>query len=442
MAPFRAMCEQAAQALEQGIPFADMAEPARSFLASLEYERDRDAPGAAHRPGMLRAAAGFIRLFRMVSAEAPGLVCFGAEIEAALDGKAAGTPQRWSVSGTGTTLRAAFEGCIGEGIERLSLIDDDRHEIVPGAVADHGHDLAPATAAAIAAVVPADRPLGWVAATRLPDGARVWLPADLCILRGAARQSFVPPHSIGVGCAAGPSFDAAARHALLEVIERDAASLWWRGGARGRLLRLEDDANAEAARLLTQLRAGRRTRRSWLLDITSDLDVPCIAAVSSTEDGFGFACGLAARPTVAQAVRAALLEMCQMELAHQIVELKRRERGEAGFNEVDRAHLRRRREIDTRSCALLHPLPPALTPSEPTADPPPLPFGDLVGRLAARGIEIFALDLTRPALGVPVVHILCPALEKGAAGPAGPRLQEMIARTGGAETYTAGVPLM
>ena len=64
-------------------------------------------------------------------------------------------------------------------------------------------------------------------------------------------------------------------------------------------------------------------RRTWLLDITTDIGVPCVAAVSCRADGSGFAFGLAARPALEAAVRSAILEMCQLELADAVVATKR-----------------------------------------------------------------------------------------------------------------------
>lgn len=83
--------------------------------------------------------------------------------------------------------------------------------------------------------------------------------------------------------------------------------------------------------------------------------MPCVAAVSCAADGFGFAFGLAARPTL-NAARSAILEMCQIELAHAVVEAKCRERGEAALNERDRVPRRRATIINADRCALLQPV--------------------------------------------------------------------------------------
>ena len=58
-------------------------------------------------------------------------------------------------------------------------------------------------------------------------------------------------------------------------------------------------------------------------------------------DGFGFAFGLSARPTLEAAARAAITEMCQIELADAVIATKRSERGDAALNAQDRTHLRR-----------------------------------------------------------------------------------------------------
>ncbi len=135
-----------------------------------------------------------------------------------------------------------------------------------------------------------------------------------------------------VGSAAGTSWDAAALHGMLELIERDAAGRWWRGGDRGVSIPPQHEAHLMAAELLPQLRQNAAGRRSWFLDKKTDIGVPCVAAVSCSANGSGFAFGLAARPTLKAAARSAIFEMCQLELALAVVKAKRRESGEAALN--------------------------------------------------------------------------------------------------------------
>ena len=185
-------------------------------------------------------------------------------------------------------------------------------------------------------------------------------------------------------------------------------------------------------------------RRNWLLDITSDIGVPCVAAVSCNPDGFGLACGLASRPTLKAAACAAVLEMCQGELAHAVVEAKVRERGEAALNLRDRAHRRRATSLNADRCLLLQPeQQPERSPDLTVATSDPGAMLRLaVDRLAHLGIEAFGLDLTRPCFGVPAARVIAPGLQPLPSEIVTPRLAEMIAQTGGGATYTGGIALI
>jgi len=197
-----------------------------------------------------------------------------------------------------------------------------------------------------------------------------------------------------------------------------------------------------AEALLPRLRQNVSARRSWLLDITTDIGVPCVAAVSCMADGFGFAFGLAARPTLEAAARSAILEMCQIELAYAVVEAKCRERGEAALNERDRVHRRRATMINADRCALLQPVPEREQHlAIGTADPAAV-LRLMVGRLGQLGIETFGLDLTRPGFAVPVARVIAPGLQLEPSGIVTPRLADMIARTGGGVSYTGGIALV
>jgi ribosomal protein S12 methylthiotransferase accessory factor len=248
---------------------------------------------------------------------------------------------------------------------------------------------------------------------------------------------------LGTGSAAGASWEAAALHGLLELIERDAASLWWRGGKRGRTISPRHEASLMADSLLVQLRANASTqRRSCLLDITTDLAVPCVAAVSCRPDGFGFAFGLAGRPSLEAAVRSAILEMCQIELAQSVAETKRRERGESALNERDRVHLRRSTTINSDRCLLLQPLPEQTEHLAIAMTDPRTVLQLMVRRLEQFGIETFGLDLTRPQFAIPAARVIAPGLQLEPSKIVTARLADTIVRTGGGSRYTGEVALM
>ena len=243
-----------------------------------------------------------------------------------------------------------------------------------------------------------ERALSWFRATRSTDGSEVLLPADICLRRPPAQREFTPPFPLSIGSAAGPSREAAALHGLLELIERDAAALWWRGGQFGRSIPPQHEAGIAAENLLRQLRhTAAARRRTWLLDITTDVGVPSVAAVSCRADGSGFAFGLAARPRLEAAVRSAITEMCQLELADSVVATKRSERGDGALNAQDRTHLRRAM-INADQCILLQPVAERATHLSIHATEASDIFGLIVQRLEKLGIETFCLDLTRRIL--------------------------------------------
>lgn len=411
----------AAAAVLRGRPLGDAALGTRAnrLLTALDYRPSEDdgRDGMDNRSALLDLASRFQRLFPVVPPESPDLVFVGGEVTPGAIGASPEHPGPVSLAGAGVAFASAFERCVGEGAQFLSQLEADDDIADCGAPTDVPHRLEPDVLSAMLTMLPQagarDRqPLGWVAGRRLSDGQPVLLPADLCLRRAPGAGGPPPLVNIGTGCAAGQSIEAATTSALLEAIERDAAALWWVGGRPSRPLSLEAGAAAGAEAFLAGLRAGVTTRNSRLLDITTDLGVPCIAAVSLAVDGSGFACGLAARMTLGSAVRSAIVEMCQMELSHQVIALKRRQRGDAALNAHDRAHLERGQAINAG-----HPViqPRGAARDWHVADGRPVGsvggLGDMLDRLAAAGIQAFAVDCTREWMAIPVIKVVVVGLQ-------------------------------
>jgi len=399
-----------------------------------------------HRALLLKAASRFARVFQLVAPDAPGLVAFGAEFDPAIaDPLHAGSPLV-GVSGVGLSLQEAFQGCIGEGIEYLSQLQTVSDVLLSSGPGDPAARLDPQARDFLAAFsahrLRPGAELSWHPAKRLIAGTVALLPADLCLRRPPDQREIEPPFPLSNGSAAGTSWDAAALHGMLELIERDAASLWWRGGNRGASIPPQHEAHIMAEALLPQLRQNATGRRSWLLDITTDIGVPCVAAVSCSTNGFGFACGLAARPTLRAAARSAILEMCQLELALAVVEAKCRESGQAALNNRDQGHRRRATLIDADRCPLLQPVPERKRHLTIEAADPGVALQLIGNRLGQFGIETFGLNLTRPQLAVPVARVIAPGLQPEPSEIITPRLADMITQTGGGMQYTDGVALI
>jgi ribosomal protein S12 methylthiotransferase accessory factor len=148
------------------------------------------------------------------------------------------------------------------------------------------------------------------------------------------------------------------------------------------------------------------------------------------------ACGLSSRLVAADAAKAAILEMCQMEMAAPVADAKRADRGEAALNEADRRHLRRA-EFLAAECELLHPrCASALATSDPVPDSG---LDGLVSRLSRRGIRLFLLDHTRKDIGVPVVRAVSPDLQPFSVAVSTERLARARSGNGGSDTV---IPLL
>jgi ribosomal protein S12 methylthiotransferase accessory factor len=428
----------------------------RLLLQALDYVTGTEFPAqnrtsdseTLHRALLLKAASRFVRVFQLAAPDAPGLVAFGGEFDPAIaDSLHAGSPLV-GVSGVGLSLQEAFQGCIGEGIEYLSQLQTGSDVLLPSGPGDPAAKLGVQARdfldAFCARRLRPDAELSWYAAMRLTDRceAGALLPADLCLRRPPDRREIEPPFPLSNGSAAGTSWDAAALHGMLELIERDAASLWWRGGSRGGSIPPQHEARIMAEALLPRLRQNVTGRRSWLLDITTDIGVPCVAAVSCSANGFGFALGLAARPTLKAAARSAILEMCQLELALAVVEAKWRESGEAALNKRDQGHRRRATMIDADRCLLLQPVLERKQHLAIEATDPGAVLQLIGNRLEQFGIETFGLNLTRPQLAVPVARMIAPGLQPEPSEIITPRLADMITQTGGGMQYTDGVALI
>lgn len=117
------------------------------------------------------------------------------------------------------------------------------------------------------------------------------------------------------GCAVGIDRDSALAAALWECVERDAVALWWHGQRPAAALPLEV-IDAQQPRLYWWLH--QRARRTRLLDITSDIGLPVVAAVSSDAGGRMIATGTAARALMADAALAAVTEMVQTEVGMEL----------------------------------------------------------------------------------------------------------------------------
>jgi ribosomal protein S12 methylthiotransferase accessory factor len=205
----------------------------------------------------------------------------------------------------------------------------------------------------------------------------------------------------------------------MEVIERDAIALWWHGGAKGHRFAEDDPILADLRAKSSGLRVAR-DRDWWLLDITTDLEIPVVVCLSSGADGGTVICGFGAALHLSQAAESAFLEMCQMEFAqeHSVATSGKKSRSELKL--LDQLWLARHRDLTLARC------PQFLGTSQERRQLTRRNFAsglEVIERLHELGFPVYWVNLTRQDLGVPVVKVLVPGLQSPNADWQSPRLK-------------------
>lgn len=260
--------------------------------------------------------------------------------------------------------------------------------------------------------VPLDkqRTIAWTPLWSLTHEAPRYLPAASCYFGHPEMKDFFCG-SDSCGCAAGGTLTEAAAQALLELLERDAAAIWWYNELPRPALDLDDFA--EPLLSLLRPRYGERGREIWALDLTADFGVPVVAAISArvnhgVED---IIFGLAADFDPGAALRRALLEM------HQSLFLVA-DRDAAGNTRyrTDRPATQRWLRSATRDNQPHLAAGASLKPVRrgdyqwPQHNDRADDLGRCVNLLRAAGLEVLALDQTRPDIGLPVARVVVPGL--------------------------------
>ena len=263
-----------------------------------------------------------------------------------------------------------------------------------------------------------ERRILWSHGTDLVTGAARWLPyeivhTDYRLPQPPAAGCF-PVSSNGLG--AGNTRAEAVRHALLELIERDALSLWQQRAAlrrrTGRVV-LEGNTTPVLAALVETLAAAEFAVA--LHDITSDLAVPAfLAVIVDRRDRAGHAgLGSAAHPSAALAAQKALLEAIQVRTSYIAGARDDLAPGEFTAGGLEAKH--RWAEVLLRADSQARPLRPDVPAAALAAEEQ---VAWLQERLAAAGMgEVVAVDLSRPEIGVPVARVVVPGLEGAADDP-------------------------
>lgn len=250
-----------------------------------------------------------------------------------------------------------------------------------------------------------NRAVEWTPVWSLTDQCHKFLPTAYCYLWYRLPEEHDFARADSNGNAAGNTLEEAILQGFLEVVERDAVSMWWYNHLQRPVVDLAsfDDPYFRSLERFY----GELGREMWVLDLTSDLGIPVMAAVSRRPGGGAerLIMGFGAHLDPAIAITRALTEMSQVGL------------------ELDKLP---DEKIDPDSAVWLlgaslankpYLVPHPSLPARQARDFPQRWSGDIRDDVLAavditrqRGLEILVLDLTRPDIGLNVVKVVVPSM--------------------------------
>jgi oxazoline/thiazoline synthase len=265
------------------------------------------------------------------------------------------------------------------------------------ASATHPHEATPAPA-----TFDPSAEIEWSPVWSLRDERFKYLPTSLLYFfyRGLAAYDH---HADSNGCAAGNTAAEAIVQGFLELVERDAYAIWWYNRLQRRQLDLDRFEDSYVRDLRQQL--AETGRRLWVLDVTSDLEIPSFVAITHwmDEGRENIEFGSGSHFDTRIALLRALTEL------NQFLSI-----GLMGGGKGDKSSL------DGTTPLRLQDHPFLMPSDEPPVRPPSVAkFAALDTReqvsacvsLARRaGLDFLALDQTRPDVEVPVVRVIVPGL--------------------------------
>jgi YcaO-like protein with predicted kinase domain len=312
-----------------------------------------------------------------------------------------------------SAVMEAYETWCAESIDRplrLACLDEMRFV----------HPVVDIDALPLATVVPLDpgHPFLWIEGRDLVGGGQRWLPFELVHANYALPE---PAHSATFaattnGLASGNTPEEALLHALMEVIERDALTLWKLGPdawASTTAVRPETVDDPACRWLLDRFAAAEIDVA--IFDVTSDLGIPAFLALIDDATGTTGApeLGSGAHPAPEVALARALSEAAQARAT--FIAGAREDILDEDYTE---AALASRRQA---ARGILDGLLPKRAFADIHSVERPSFALDIEATLAAlqrSGIaEAVAVDVGKPAFGLSVVRVVVPGLEAALEGP-------------------------
>ena len=340
------------------------------------------------------------------------------------------------VVGTGITEVEAITSCVGEAVERFSLSFQGTEKRVHGLARElESAAVKPSELLLISQRQYREReqsnrdwggevwlseppdddgPLDWTPVWSLIFGCQRYIPSAWCFMRypSVKREMFGGDSN---GCAAGRTLEKATVSAFCELVERDALAIWWYNRIPRSGLDLFAMGGEVARHLHERLRTQGRTLH--LLDLTTDLNVPVVAAISAVADGSRVAFGFGSNLRIGLAARRALLEMQQVLGA---------------MESAEKSPLLQRwsAEINLRKEPWLAPAVHQVSTAVDVGSDAGNDLAVCVETIRRRGMDFLVANCTRPAIKVPAVRVVVPGLRPASPRFAPGRLYDVPCRLG------------
>jgi ribosomal protein S12 methylthiotransferase accessory factor len=249
-------------------------------------------------------------------------------------------------------------------------------------------------------------PIDWIEADGEGRRPAVLVPAGLVLLGHPDRAVAPWLRANSAGVALGGDVHDALERALAEACERDAAAIWWYNRLRRPAPPI--DRGGWIGDVARWLRA--QGRGLEFLDLTHDLGVPVVAAVSRDGDGRHPVLATAAAREPLDAAEAALREMLLFLLNVGQLRATVARRGWSALDEDAARLLAWHLVAGGDHDRFLTPAPAGTVPAAPRRDDDAGIGAGIAARLDARAIDWWLCDVSRAEIPVKVVRAIVPDL--------------------------------
>lgn len=244
--------------------------------------------------------------------------------------------------------------------------------------------------------------IAWTPIWSLTEQRQKWIPTAYCYFSCPSKFCIADSN----GCAAGNTREEAILQGFFELVERDSIALWWYSRVQRPRIDLSSFSDPYIARL--QEHYASLGRELWVIDLTSDLQIPTFAAISRVmgqaqeEIVFGFGSHFDPQIALLRALTEANQSLdCTLFLKQEKID----------------AHFKLRKQWILTSSLKEHPYFIPNGSVKKQSDFIRFDSDDLKTDIltcekivSQKGMELLILDQTRSEIGLPVVRVVVPGL--------------------------------